>query len=89
MLEHEYTAKGAQRVHHHHVMQKTLFISFLAMHPMVEEEGVKNHATHHAKSGSYDQFYHYDIDKTKCQRIEIVNQKNALNAPSKSLHVKR
>ena len=88
MLEHEYTAKGAQRVHHH-VMQKTLFISFLAMHPMVEEEGVKNHATHHAKSGSYDQFYHYDIDKTKCQRIEIVNQKNALNAPSKSLHVKR
>ena len=88
MLEHEYTAKEAQRVHHH-VMQKTLFISFLAMHPMVEEEGVKNHATHHAKSGSYDQFYHYDIDKTKCQRIEIVNQKNALNAPSKSLHVKR
>ena len=88
MLEHEYTAKEAQRVHHH-VMQKTLFISFLAIHPMVEEEGVKNHATHHAKSGSYDQFYHYDIDKTKCQRIEIVNQKNALNAPFKSLHVKR
>ena len=79
MLEYEDNAKGVQRVHHH-VMQKTLFISFLAMHPMVEEESVKNHSTPHAENGSYDQFYHYDVDKTKRQKIEIMNKKNALNA---------
>ena len=79
MLEHKDNAKGVQRVHHH-VMQKTLFISFLAMHPMVEEESVKDHTDNSSGKSSYDQFYHYDIDTTKRQKIEILNQKNALNA---------
>jgi|GEM_PF-1206471 len=65
---------------HHRVMQKTLFISLLAMHPMVEEEGVKHHATCRVDSRLYDQFYHYSVDKTKRQKIERLNKKHALNA---------
>lgn len=79
MFEQDDSIKGCHRVCHHHMMQKTLFISLLAMHPMVEEEGVKSHATY-CVDGPYDQFYHYRVDKTKRQKIERFNKKYALNS---------
>lgn len=73
----DYPTRG-QKVHHR-MMQKTLFISLLAIHPMVEEEGVQTHSSHRSKIGSYDQFYHYGIDTTKRQKIALWNKKYALN----------
>lgn len=78
MFENESNAKESQRVHHH-VMQKTLFISFLAIHPMVEEEGVQTLFSHPVKIGVFDQLYHYGIDTTKRQKIALWNKKYALN----------
>lgn len=78
MFENESNAKESQRVHHH-MMQKTLFISFLAIHPMIEEEGVQTLFSHPVKIGAFDQFYHYGIDGTKRQKIEMFNTKNRLN----------
>lgn len=78
MFENESNAKESQRVHHH-MMQKTLFISFLAIHPMIEEEGVQTLFSHPVKIGAFDQFYHYGIDGTKRQKIEMFNKKNRLN----------
>jgi len=64
---------------HQHRMQRTLFISLLAIQPMVEEEGVQIHSSYVMKTGVFDQFYHYEIDPTKRQKIEFVNKKYALN----------
>jgi len=79
MLEQENNAMRLQRGHHH-MMQKTLFISFLAMHPLVEKEGAKTHSQHDVDRGAYDQFYHYGVDTTKRQRIEMINKKYRLNS---------
>lgn len=67
-----------QKVHQSR-MQRTLFISLLAIQPMVEEEGVYIHSSSTVKSGAFDQFYHYEIDPTKRQKIERLNKKYALN----------
>lgn len=68
----------AQKVHQHR-MQRTLFISLLAIQPMVEEEGVHIHSSYAVSSGVFDQFYHYEIDPTKREKIERINKKYALN----------
>ena len=69
----------AQKVHQHR-LQRALFISLLAIQPMVEEEGVHIHSSYAVRSGAFDQFYHYDaVDPTKRQKIERINKKYALN----------
>lgn len=67
-----------QKVHQHR-MQRTLFISLLAIQPMVEEEGVHIHSSYTVRSGAFDQFYHYEIDPTKHQKIARINKKYTLN----------
>jgi hypothetical protein len=78
MLEHECNVKERESVHYH-LMQKTLFISILAIHPMIEEEDVQTLFSHPVKIGSLHQVYHYGVDTTKRQKIEMFNRKNMLN----------
>jgi len=75
-------AQSTKQMHrvHHHMMEKTLFISLIAIYPMVEEEGGSHSNAHHADKGAYDHLYHYGIDTTKRHKIEVFNKKYALNS---------